>query len=343
MKESVQTLDDPAVAYGLSLPGQGVRDSAALGLVVLLVTSAVAVSAYYLVQALPWLFWPVVILAALWLFAALLLIIDGWRNYLARTDTATSTIRGASQGAIEIVGRVKAIEGQTLVSPINQIPCVHYRASVSCPSINKIVVNNAFFQEQAGRALLIDDGTGEAFAPSFANTFNDQLLNRFEASKLPRHLHDRIRSNPDYQGITLPRGSCNLDESLMPVGITAQVNAILVTIKASDSYIGAWTRLGNDLEILLSPSQRDRIDTEWRAYADTFLAQADAKNKPAPLLNALVPFTGTTSFTLTYRPKTKTRFVMGNLGFQLIMSIAPTVLILMLFGWISHKDLWPFG
>lgn len=343
MKEAVRISGDPAVTYGLQLPGEGLANTLVSSLLLISVTTALAVSLYYSVQVLSWLLWPVIVLAILWLLGVLQSVISGWKNHVKQLDTATSTIRGASQGSIEIIGRVKAIEGQALLSPMYQIPCVHYQVSVGRAEIKGIFINNAFFQERASRALLINDGTGEVFTPSFANTFNDQLLRRIEGAKLPPHLREHIRSVPEFQSISLPRGMCNLSESLMPVGVMVQANAILLTLKASDSYIRAWARLGNDLEIMLSASQRDQIESEWRTYADTCVAHANANNKPAPLLNVLVPANGRTSFTLTYRPRTRKRFWMSTEGFQLVMSIAPVILILVLFGWISPEDLWPLG
>ena len=334
---------DPASTYNLKLPTEGRLNSFILSLITLLVATAISIGLYYLVRWQVWLSWPVIALILIWTLGALGVVVSDWKRYIAQSDMGTSTIRGASQGLVEIKGRVKAIPGHTLISPSAQIPCVHYQTSVSCCSMKQIVVEAAFFQEQVGRALLIEDDTGEAFAPRFANTLNNQLLQTFKTvNELPAHLKEHLRSNAPQHQADIPPGPYNLNESVLPVGARVQANANLVTLKASDSYIRAWRSLDSDLDLRISADQQAQIDRDWRSYADRFISQSEQDGEPIARLNALMPLAGDTSFTLKYCPAGNPLFAMSNSWILVMLSIAPILLALVLVGWLSPQDLWPW-
>lgn len=332
--------ENPVKTYQLGLPVQGKTDVLSGALFSLLITTVASVGLYYLVRWLPWLFWPVIALSIFWIHGSLG-VIGELRRYFSRSDTATSTIRGAAQGDVEILGKVKAIPGHELTSPAIQVPCVRYKTRVSRSANGS--VKPFFFKEDATRAFLIDDGTGEVFAPRLANSFNGLLLQTFKTiRRLPEKLQDRLLSSSEYQGLDLPRGPYEVDESVMPVGINVQANATFVTINASDSYIRAWKGLNNNRDLQLSESEIERIESDWRAYADTFLSPTNGSSDPAPLVNALLPARGDNTFTLQYRPHKKNYVALDTITIQLVMSIAPIILVLILFGWLSPQDLWPW-
>lgn len=341
MKPPQAASEDPIKTYHLQLPDQGKKDALAGLLLALAVTITLCIGFYYLVRWLPWLFWPLIVLNGLWISGCWFASAAALRRHIAGSDTATSTIRSAAQGATELKGRVKAIPGHELNSPVHQMPCVRYQTEISRSASS--VLEPFLFREHGSRALLIDDGTGEVFAPRFANTFSGLLLQSIKTIRhLPDRLQDQIRSSPEDQGVDIPRGPYDVRESVMPVGVRVQVNAIFVTLKASDSYIGAWERLGNDLEVLLSARQRKQIESDWRAYADTFLEKTDDSSNQAPLLNALMPFKGDTSFTLQYLKQKRNTLALEEALTLLVMSIASVILVLILFGWLSPQDLWPW-
>lgn len=341
MKPPRSLSEDPVKTYRLGLPVQGKTDVFSGVLMTLLMTTAASVGLYFLVRWLPWLFWPVIALSVFWIHGSLG-VIGELRRYFSRSDTATSTIRGAAQGDVEIIGKVKAIPDYELTSPAIQVPCVRYKTKISRPTSGS--VKPVFFEEDVTRAFLIDDGSGEVFAPRLANSFNGLLLQTFKTiRRLPEKLQDRLLSLPEYQGLDLSRGPYEVDESIMPVGVNVQANAIFVTLKASDSYIRAWKRLENNRDLQLSESEVERVESDWRAYADTFLSPTHGSGDPAPLVNALFPARGDNTFTLQYRPNKKNYVALDTIAIQLVMSFAPIILILILFGWLSPQDLWPWG
>lgn len=340
-ERSLDSSLDPVEKYKLALSADDPFAVVGSALAALFGSSAISAGLYYMVLWLPWLSWPVIGLIGLWVLGVLGIIFSECRLYVTKSDTGTSTIRGASQGAVEIKGRVKAIAGQGLISPAMQIPCVHYKTAVASCGLKQVVVQAAFFEQTAARALLIDDGTDEAFVPRFANTLGEQLLQAFKTvDTLPAHLKDQVLSSSSQHHVDMPEGSYNLYESVLPVGLMVQANANLVTLKASDSYIRAWRNIDSNLDILLSATEQEQIEKDWRSYTDTAISKSREDGNPVPRLNALIPLQGAASFTLQYRPASRSLFATSLSWVLVLLSIAPVILAMVLLGWLAPQDLW---
>lgn len=340
-KKSLDSAIDPVEKYKLALSADDPFAALGSALVALLGSAALSIGLYYMVLWLPWLSWPVVGLIGLWVLGVLGIIGSECRLYVAKSDKGTSTIRGASQGAVEIKGQVKAITGHGLVSPAMQIPCVHYKTAVAPCGLKQVVVQAAFFEQSADRALLIDDGTGETFVPRFANTLGNQLLQTIKTvDDLPPHLKDLLVSSSSQRQTHIPKGPYNLYESVLPVGLMVQANANLVTLKASDSYIRAWKNIDSNLDILLSANEQEQIEQDWRLYTDTIISKSREEGAPVPRLNALIPLSGAASFTLQYRSASNGFFATSQSWVLVLVTIAPVLLAMILLGWLAPRELW---
>ena len=104
----------------------------------------------------------------LWAVAALL-VIGGfglWFSSLKRIrrlrDTPTARIRSAAQGVVELVGRVRPLPGEHLVSPMSGVPAVWWDCTVARRGENASGRRrwSAVAQRRSDAAFLLEDGTG---------------------------------------------------------------------------------------------------------------------------------------------------------------------------------------
>jgi len=103
-----------------------------------------------------------------WVVAALL-VLGGfalWFSSLRRIrrlrDTPTARIRSAAQGVVELVGRVRPLPGEHLVSPMSGQPAVWWDCTVARRDENTPGRRrwSAVAQRRSDAAFLLDDGTG---------------------------------------------------------------------------------------------------------------------------------------------------------------------------------------
>jgi len=334
--------DKVVTVSDLTLVVQGSGDLITVGIMAFVLSCGVSVGLYFLVQWLTWLFWPVIVLLGLFILGNIGVMVDHFRWRVVNADTGTSTIRGATQGDVEIKGQIKAIKGQELTSLVYELPCVRYKTSISQLGTGSIV-GASFFSEQYCRALLLDDGTGEVFVPQFANSFDGQMLMKsVTLEKLTEQVKQHILANIDISNFKIPTGPFSITEYMMPVGATAQMNARFATIKASDSYTETWRRLANEPELPLPPDTLEQMESDWRSYADTFIQGSGNDSQPAPLLNVLIPSETDLSFTLKYCGEHSRSMTLEIVSISMLLSIPLLALAAILLGWLSPQQLWPW-
>lgn len=93
------------------------------------------------------------------------------KRYRAIADTPTSRIASAPQGYIELVGRGRQPPGESLVSPVNGLPCLWYRYHVERRNNNRWeyvesgMSHDTFGMEDGSGNILIDPEGAEILAP----------------------------------------------------------------------------------------------------------------------------------------------------------------------------------
>jgi hypothetical protein len=81
----------------------------------------------------------------------------GYRMALAVADTSTSTISSAAAGEVRISGLIEPAE-LTLVSPLQSVTCVYYRASIG--SVGDASFPDAAFREERSVGFQVRDSSG---------------------------------------------------------------------------------------------------------------------------------------------------------------------------------------
>lgn len=234
-----------------------------------------------------WLYWPVLILAGFTFHVFLAVAVNALRMQVKRTDTATQTLRAASQGRIEVIGTVRPIEG-TLVSPLYGVPCVAFKAWFTALDAKGELVSVR--DKVLPAAVLLTDGLREAFLPVHQA---DEVSMRVELTQLdaPRDLLRQDIREALGEGGTISERL----EDVIPTDKPMQVNGVFRTLSSGDSYrtvvnahVGLHPPTAEDLE-------KDAVEQVWRTYCRRREAEAEAGGAapvPGPVpVDAILPVT----------------------------------------------------
>lgn len=266
--------------------GQEVGSSILAYALILVASALLSAGAAGLAVLLPWLHWPVVILLGLFTLVPPLTIFNFLRVWAARKDTATSTIRAAPQGLVEIRARVEPIPGRELISPLFGAACGYHRSIVNGWRKSGALMSEVMVLASESRSILLDDGVAQVFVPGDANMISEiDLVARQTLTTFPDEWRPLLRE----PGIDLERyESYAVEEHLVPAGLTLQVNGEFRTLSADDSYLTARAAaLG-----LAPPSPEDLaadpVEQDWRAYCSHLAAMA-GQGGAAVRVNAILP------------------------------------------------------
>lgn len=232
-----------------------------------------------LARILPFLHWPLVALLAITVAFALWVITSILRDAARRQDTATSSIRGAAQGEVELRGRAHHIPGCELVSELMQTPCIAYNGELI--GRNKDSVDRTLFKAKGRRSFILRDGTGEVFVPG--SFFEFMASNRSSDLRTAPPLH----MAGQYSGFE----TYLVNESAIPLDKDIQINGVFATLDADATFLPVLNAR-SDLR------STDAIEEEWRVYADAAIAAA-GPNAPPPRLNVILPRGSTDGLEIT--------------------------------------------
>lgn len=205
-----------------------------------------------------WLRWPVAILLGLLVLMIAAVLVEQVRVHAKRTDTATQSIRSASQGRIELVGTLKPVGGEVL-SPLYGVPCVSWVAKLTATAEARPAVR--FSDSMNPAAVLLTDGEGaEVFLP-FPNDSVPAMEIEIERPDEPISLlREDLRRQSD--GTTIAQRF----ESLVPCGKPMQANAVFRTLSSADSYLKAVCAHRKQPEPAERDLQEDKVEQAWRSY-----------------------------------------------------------------------------
>ncbi|MGC2856187.1 hypothetical protein ACM64Y_12000 [Novispirillum sp. DQ9] len=247
------------------------------------VSGAVAWGLWALAGWLEWLYWPVLILAGFTFHVFIAVAVNALRMQVKRADTATQTLRAASQGRIELIGTVRPIEG-TLVSPLYGVPCVAFNAWFSARDASGELVTAR--EKVLPAAVLLTDGDREAFLPVHEA---DEVAMRVELAQLDASrelLRQDIREELGDGG----KISARLEE-VVPADKPMQVNGVFRTLSSGDSYrtvVNAHVGLIPPTEEEL---EKDAVEQAWRRFCRRREAEAGGAG-PVPVpVDAILPVT----------------------------------------------------
>ena len=253
----------------------------------ILVASALFSAAVVALAAwLTWLHWPAVVVLVLFALLSPLTVWDVLRVRAARSDTATSAVRAAPQGLVEIRATVEPIPGRELVSPLFGAACAYHRSIVTGRREGGLVSREVVVLRSGGRSILLDDGVAQVFVPGDANMVSEIDL---AVQQTNINFPDEWRPLLDDPSVDLSRfASFEASEHLVPAGLTLQVNGEFRTLGGVDSYVVARaTAMG-----LAPPSDEDReadpVELDWRAYCD-HLAAVTGQSREMVRANAILP------------------------------------------------------
>lgn len=254
----------------------------------------VAWGLYALVDWLPGLYWAVVIAVGcvlLLFFGALSVELA---THIKRRDTATQTLRAASQGRIEVIGTLRRTADH-LVSPLYGVDCIGYSARFDArpvPPPGTATTTGGkrrdvilFSESSFPPAVLMVDGPAEAFL-SFEGVHRHGTEIELLHPEAPRDLlradiRDRLVDG-DWT-ITLRQ------EALIPTDMPIQLNGVFRTLSSQDSYLEAvrkqtGLRAPTKEELDASP-----VEQAWRTYC---ARREDAAGTSGPVpVDAVVPIT----------------------------------------------------
>lgn len=229
---------------------------------------------------MPWLTVPLFLAAGFLLYVLGHIVVHQIGLHVRRADTATQTLRAASQGRIEVKGTLRPVTGTPLISPLYGIPCAAYTAEFTAVRSRqeRVTLKEEVFPE----AVLLSDGDAEAFLPlEEIHRFHTEVeLSRPDAPLdwLRADLREQI-DGPGWQVVQRA-------ETLIPCDKVMQVNAVFHTQSTADSYLDAEARhLGKAPP---PPETREHHPTEtlWREYCRR--READAGGDHPVAVDALL-------------------------------------------------------
>lgn len=241
-----------------------------------------------LVEWAGWLRWPMIILLVLLLLVLMIGVVQQVRVHVKRADTATQSIRAASQGRIELIGTLKPIEGE-VISPLYAVPCVSWVSKLSAAAelrpaekiADRPVVR--FSDSLSPPAVLLTDGEGaEVFLPFLDENVQGMEI-EIERPDEPRSLlREDLRKQMEMRTFVIGTRF----ESLVPCGKPMQANAVFSTLSSTDSYFKAVQARRKLPEPSEEQLLEDKVEQAWRRYCRAREEKAGAA--PVPV-NALLP------------------------------------------------------
>lgn len=223
-----------------------------------------------LTEMFPVLRWPAGALAVGVVVLCVVPVVTRLRVEIKRADTATQTIRAASQGRIELVGRVAAI-GEPVGSPLFDVPAVSWWSSLDAfvdvraaraaadgaPDLKGVI-----FTETRERSFLVSDGDRAVFVPF-------DVRHRFDVSEqladleapfelLRRDILDRIAGRPVH--------ARKREETVVPIGMRVQTNGVLRTFLSSDPYLPEYARRTGAKAPTEAELERHPVEADWREF-----------------------------------------------------------------------------
>lgn len=187
-------------------------------------------------------------------------------------DTATSRIRAAAQGYVELQGRLLTPDGKPRIAPHWNVPCLWWRYRVSRFAEEKRVILD---EGESPGPWVIDDGTGQCLVDPYEAgliPFRELLLPKFNGV-----LERKVWSKPDPDRPVpelpkLPRWAERLvdpeklrpqiqyEEEWLPFGVDAHLSGEFVT--RSDAHFLISPTDGRSLKATFG-TERELIRRSW--------------------------------------------------------------------------------
>lgn len=266
-----------------------------------------------LVEWAGWLRWPMIILLGVLFLAAMTGFVQQVRVHMKRADTATQSIRAASQGRIELIGTLKSLEGE-VISPLYAVPCVSWLSRLSAsaellPSekiADRPVVR--FSESMSPPAVLLTDGEGaEVFLPFLDENVQGMEIEIDRPDEPRSLLREDLRKQMEMRTFVIGKRL----ESLVPCGKLMQANAVLSTLSSTDSYL----RAVHARRKLPEPSEEqlrdDKVEQAWRRYCRAREEKAGAAPVPVNALLPLDEIGGVRIVRQTFASWRETAFIIG--------------------------------
>lgn len=157
-------------------------------------------SHYFFSELPPWVF---IVIVGLLTFASIMFLkrIFYYLRYVRLIeDTATSSIRSAPQGYVELEGRAQSLNGIECVGPLTNKPCCWY--SYRLEVLKKRTVNNRvekyweILQEGASHHLFVlEDGTGKCIICPVGAKMMPQFQKQWYSRELPIHFQKNSKKS----------------------------------------------------------------------------------------------------------------------------------------------------
>ncbi len=302
--------------------------------------------AWGIYEATAWLSWltiPVAIAVALLLVAVILTALSELSLHVKRADTATQTLRAASQGRIELKGTLLPVDGKALTSPLYGIPCVSYDAGFTAVrrTTGKTTADTtgrvALREKVVADAVLLSDGVDEAFLPlNDVHRYHTQVeLDRCDAPTdlLRADLRDQI--GHDQIGRDGWRVAART-ETIIPCDKPVLVNAFFITLTTADSYLAAEAKHLGKPPPEPKALENSPKETLWRAYCQRRQEESGAAHPVT--VNALLPNRGLTEIGIVRERDATWQNTVKVVGMAVVLAPATLYLFLRLTGIIGRWD-----
>lgn len=238
------------------------------------------------------------------LFLAGLLVLGGFGSWYASLrriqwirDTPTSRIRSAAQGVVELVGQVRPLPDQHLVSPMTSQPAVWWECTVSRRDRDRGGRRrwNTIAQRRSDMPFLLDDGSDICLIQPDNAKVTAQVRSWYGATPWPRS------GPPSNRWGWLGDTSYRYTEKLLPSGQEIYVLGELRTHREQDGQearaqflqrLAEWKRDPDSLQARFDRNGDGQVDLmEWemaRAAARADVETARVRDGRQPEMNWIV-------------------------------------------------------
>jgi len=276
------------------------------------------------------LYWVVMPTLGVFVFLCIGVIFVAIRFHIKRTDTATQTLRSASQGRVELIGTLKPLD-EPVVSPLYGISCVAWWFTLMAtprqwPEGQSRPADLSIRESHMPAAVLLTDGENDAFLP-FDNMFRDDtqvMLNKLDAPHDLMRQDLRILTQEEEWKIT------HRSEDLIPCDKPLQLNCVFRTLSSRDSYLEACYDQTNFLPPTPQELENSPLEQAWRAYCACREAAAEKQSGiGGPMrVDAILPITSLKPISLV-RPVDAGGMAAWRIIHSMVLALLPAVYALL--------------
>lgn len=279
-------------------------------------------------------YWIVMLTVGGFVFICLLVIATEIRFHIKRSDTATQTLRAASQGRVELIGTIRPLDGP-VISPLYGVSCAAFWSRIIAKPrqwpegwpAGRAKPADVYMQDKyVPAAVLLTDGKAEAFVP-YSDTFRGDSDVRLDKLDAP---HDLLREDVRASVAEGEWEITHRTEYVIPCDTPLQLNGLFRTLSSRDSYLEVVNKHTDILPPTPEQLETSPLEQAWRAYCARREAAAmeNGGSTEAAPVDAILPITNYKRISLV-RPADAGGWAAWRTIHIMVMFIVPSVYVLL--------------